>query len=87
MSTTKPNNKVKKAPGDSPITVGGGGGRGPKLWLKINKDDWDLSKIKDTGYIEMTDAAKGAKRLTLTAGDVSVTVPIKGSINLVLEVN
>jgi hypothetical protein len=90
MATNKSGQTVNKGAsrpgrGDSPINIGGGGGRGRKLRLTITPDDWDLTNIK-LGLMELKDDLKGAKKLTLTSDDVTITVPLKGSINLEIAV-
>jgi hypothetical protein len=85
MAAKKTKQTRLRAGGETPITVGGGG-RGLKLWLQIDPSEWDTSTFLATGYMRVKDVAKGAKKLTLSTGDVSITVPLKGPINLDITV-
>ncbi len=72
--------------GDSPINIGGGGGRGRKLTLSIVTDDWDVTNVGDQTVLSFKSPTKGAKKLILTSDEVDITVPLKGSINLEITV-
>lgn len=83
MATKKASKKPKKkVVGETPITIGGGGGFGKvalPLTIQFNAADWTYA----SGILTLTGGS--VRRIRVTTDDIDIRLPLSGSIYIDLK--